>query len=54
MIFVNDVIEAPAPEAEAVKAQKESRAMNAKSQTENMVTEALKEKYKVKDMRYKF
>ncbi len=54
VIFVNDVIEAPAPEAEAVKAQKESRAMNAKSQTENMVTEALKEKYKVKDMRYKF
>ena len=54
VIYVNDVVDAPAPDAGMVKSQQDNRINQAKGQVESFVTEALKTKYKVKDLRYRF
>jgi peptidyl-prolyl cis-trans isomerase D len=54
VIYVTDIIEAAEPEASAVKAQQQSKINEASGRVEGSVTEALKVKYKVKDLRYKY
>ncbi len=54
VLYMNDIIDATAPDPTMVKAQQESKANESKQRIESSVIEALKVKYKVKDLRYRY
>jgi peptidyl-prolyl cis-trans isomerase D len=54
VVYVNDILDAPEPDANAIRAQQQSKMAEAAGRVESGVTDALKLKYKVKDLRYRF
>ncbi len=54
VIYVNDIVEPAMPDANIIKAQQSNKNNEGKQRVEGSVTEALKTKYKVKDLRYRF